>query len=214
MGQGVVGVGGVGGEAGEGGGGAARGRRVLRASQPPVRVGEQGDTAGASQPARPARPASRPASFGPASPSRTARPGSSPGGGGRTTHHGRRHEGRKDEAVRQPLACEQQAQRRGLVSLRAPPPTPHHATSCASLAHATARARLPRPPAAAAPHHHTHTPPPPPAPPARRRAPRGLSAGVHRNTNVYMDASNSDCMAPSSAMRRSLQMAAAASRNC
>ncbi len=32
-------------------------------------------------------------------------------------------------------------------------------------------------------------------------SPLGLSAGVHRNTKVYIDASNSDCMAPSSAMR-------------
>lgn len=28
----------------------------------------------------------------------------------------------------------------------------------------------------------------------------GLKAGVHRNTNVYMDPSNRDCMAPSSAI--------------
>ena len=28
----------------------------------------------------------------------------------------------------------------------------------------------------------------------------GARAGVHKNTNVYMDPSNSDCMAPSSAI--------------
>ena len=36
-------------------------------------------------------------------------------------------------------------------------------------------------------------------------SPLGLSAGVHRNTKVYMLASNSDCMAPSSAILRSAQ---------
>ncbi len=34
-------------------------------------------------------------------------------------------------------------------------------------------------------------------------SPAGLRAGVHRNTKVYMDASNMACMAPSSAMRGS-----------
>lgn len=33
-----------------------------------------------------------------------------------------------------------------------------------------------------------------------RCSPLGLSAGVHRNTNVYMLPSKSDCMAPSSAI--------------
>ncbi len=33
-----------------------------------------------------------------------------------------------------------------------------------------------------------------------RCSPLGLSAGVHRNTNVYMLPSNSDCIAPSSAI--------------
>jgi hypothetical protein len=48
----------------------------------------------------------------------------------------------------------------------------------------------------------------------QRCSPLGLSAGVHRNTNVYMEASNSDCITPSSAMRRSVQMAASAILNC
>jgi hypothetical protein len=39
--------------------------------------------------------------------------------------------------------------------------------------------------------------------PCGSRSPAGLSAGVHRNTNVYMLPSNSDCIAPSSAMRSS-----------
>jgi hypothetical protein len=34
-------------------------------------------------------------------------------------------------------------------------------------------------------------------------SPPGLSAGVHRNTKVYMEPSNNACMAPSSAMRSS-----------
>eukprot|EP00955_Chlamydomonas_euryale_P075779 362445-Chlamydomonas_euryale.AAC.2 len=45
-------------------------------------------------------------------------------------------------------------------------------------------------------------------------SPAGLSAGVHRNTKVYMAASKKDCMAPSSAMRVSPRMAAAAALNC
>ena len=36
--------------------------------------------------------------------------------------------------------------------------------------------------------------------PCGRCSPAGLSAGVHRNTNVYMLPSNSDCIAPSSAI--------------
>lgn len=32
-------------------------------------------------------------------------------------------------------------------------------------------------------------------------SPLGLRAGVHRKTNVYMEASNNDCMAPNRAMR-------------
>ena len=36
--------------------------------------------------------------------------------------------------------------------------------------------------------------------PCGRRSPLGLSAGVQRNTNVYMLPSNSDCIAPSSAI--------------
>lgn len=34
----------------------------------------------------------------------------------------------------------------------------------------------------------------------------GLSAMVHRNTNEYMDASNMDCIAPSSAMAGSVRV--------
>ena len=37
-------------------------------------------------------------------------------------------------------------------------------------------------------------------------APAHLSAGVHRKTKVYMDASNSDCIAPSSAILGSAGM--------
>lgn len=36
--------------------------------------------------------------------------------------------------------------------------------------------------------------------PWSRCSPLGLRAGVHRNTNVYMLVSNSDCIAPSSAI--------------
>ena len=36
--------------------------------------------------------------------------------------------------------------------------------------------------------------------PCGRCSPLGESAGVHRNTNVYMLPSNSDCIAPSSAI--------------
>ena len=36
--------------------------------------------------------------------------------------------------------------------------------------------------------------------PCSKCSPLGLSAGVHRNTNVYMLVSNSDCIAPSSAI--------------
>mmetsp|Transcript_5039 Transcript_5039/g.10933 ORF Transcript_5039/g.10933 Transcript_5039/m.10933 type:complete len:204 (+) Transcript_5039:855-1466(+) len=45
-------------------------------------------------------------------------------------------------------------------------------------------------------------------------SPEGLRAGVQRKTNVYMDASNMDCMAPSSTILRSLTMAFIATLNC
>lgn len=44
--------------------------------------------------------------------------------------------------------------------------------------------------------------------------PLGLSAGVHRNTKLYIDASKRDCIAPRSPTRGSPEMAAIAVRNC